>query len=407
MPLYRYEAVAASGELVTGEMEAPGEDTIVDRLHAQGNVPIRVEPAGRGLSWSRALTRPIGGKRGRRSANLALLTQQLATLLGAGLALDRTLEIAQSVVGQKHEQMVLRDVLALVRGGSSLADAMAAQGGFFPSFYIGMVRAGEAGGSLDATLRHLGEFLERSQAAREQVRSALTYPMIVLVTGCASMGVLFGFVIPGFRPLFEEAGAALPVSASLVLGIADLFRDWWGVMAGIVALAGLLGLQQARNPASRRRWDSAILRIPVIGEIATQIAVSRFARTLGTLLKNGVAPLIALSITAEAIGNIAIREAVAGLADSVKQGKGLAEPLARTPLMPRLLVQLVRVGEETARLEEMLIKLAEIYDQETRRNIERLLAMLVPAITIAMGAVVALVISTILTAILSVYDLAI
>ena len=323
MPVFRYEAVATSGELVTGEIEAPGESQLVDRLQAEGHVPIRVEVAA-GARRTRLLSRKPGGGNRRKSPNLALVTQQLATLIHAGLSLDRALEIAQSVAPQKHEKEALREVLNLVRGGSSLADAMAAQEGIFPGFYVGMVRAGEAGGSLDQTLRHLGEFLERSQAAREQVKSALTYPAIVLATGCGSIAVLFGFVIPRFRPLFEEAGTALPFAAQAILTIADIFRDDWWVMLGGLALLAAMAVQQGRNPESRRRWDGVVLRVPLLGDLVVKTAISRFGRTLGTLLKNGVPPIVALTITEETIGNAAIREAIAGLAGSVKEGKGLA-----------------------------------------------------------------------------------
>ena len=406
MPTFRYEAVAATGELVAGEMEAPGESEIVDRLQADGQVPIRIESAA-GFRLARFFARSARRRGTGKSGALALLTHQLAILLHAGLPLDRALEIAQSVIPSAGEKDGLRDVLERVRRGASLADAMTAQGELFPGFYVAMVRAGEAGGSLTETLRHLGEFLERAEAARAQVSSALTYPLIVLATGLISIGVLFGFVVPRFRPLFEDAGTALPLAAQAVLAVADIVRDdWWMILAGLGACA-LFAAQQARNPASRRRWDRFALRLPLLGELIVKTVIARFARTLGTLMKNGVSALAALSISEETIDNGALREALAGIAGSVKEGKGFAEPLSRIALMPPLVVHLTRVGEETARLDEMLLKLAEIYEEETRRSVDRLLALMVPAITITLGALVALVIGSILTAILSVYDLVI
>jgi general secretion pathway protein F len=406
MSLFRYEAVAASGELVHGERDAVSEQDLVDWLHAQGHVPVRAEPAGGG-SLARLLRQPLTLRARRRGPNLAIVTQQLATLLHAGLSLDRVLDIARTVAPQKAEKEALGDVLDKVRGGKTLADALAAQEGMFPGFYIGMVRAGEAGGSLDQTLHQLGDFLERSQAAREQVKSALMYPAIVLVTGCASIAVLFGFVVPRFRPLFEDAGAALPVAAQTILAIADIFRDdWWALLLGSIGL-GALVLQQWHSVEGRRRLDHIVVRLPLLGDLIVKSEVSRFARTLGTLLKNGVAPLTALTITQETLRNAAIREAIATLGDHVKEGKGLADPLAQLDLVPPLLVHLTRVGEETARLEEMLLKTAEIFEHETRRSVERLLAILVPAITVGLGALVAVVIGSILSAILSVYDLAV
>jgi len=406
MALYRYQAAAASGELVTGEMEALNQDAVVERLHALGYVPIRADTA-HGNFVATLLTRPLALRRGHGGANLVFLTQQLATLLQAGLSVDRALEIAQSVMERKADRDCLRSVLDKVRGGSTLADAMAAQGKLFPSFYIGMVRAGEAGGSLDVTLRHIAELLERSQAAREQVKSALVYPLVVLATGCASVGILFGFVIPRFRALFDDAGAALPLATQAVLALSDAVRDYWWAILGVLAVVILLWRRYLATPDGRRRWDARMLRLPLLGDVMLKTEISRFSRTLGTLLRNGVTPLSALAITQETVTNTALRDALSSVLASVKEGKGFAEPLARTELVPPLAVQLTRVGEETARLDEMLLKVGEIYEQETRRSVERLLALLVPAVTVGLGALVALVIGSILTAVLSVYDLAV
>lgn len=405
MTLYRYEAAAATGELVTGEIEALSQDAVIEHLHGLGYVPIRADQAKARLI-ARFLPQQRKSRTRRRPANLVFLTQQLATLLQAGLSLDRALEISESVIERKAEQESLRAVLDMVRGGSSLADAMAAQDGIFPNFYIGMVRAGEAGGSLDVTLRQLAELLERSQAAREQVKSALVYPAVVLATGAASVGILFGFVIPRFRPLFEEAGTALPLTTQIVLALSDGLRDDWWLLAGGIFILAFLWHRYVGTPAGRRRWDAALLRLPLVGDLVTKIEISRFSRTLGTLLRNGVSPLTALAITQETVTNMAIREGLATVVESVKEGRGFAEPLAQTQLVPALAVHLTRVGEETAKLDDMLLKVGEIYEQEAKRSVERLLALLVPAVTVGLGVVVALVIGSILSAVLSVYDLA-
>lgn len=405
MTLYRYEAAAASGELVTGEMEALSKDAVVERLHSLGYVPIRADMA-RSRLFAQLFAR--GGTGGtRKSGNLVFITQQLGTLLQAGLSLDRALDIAQGVTESKTDRECLKSVLDKVRGGSSLADAMAAQNGLFPPYYIGMVRAGEASGSLDVTLRHLAELLERSAAAREQVKSALVYPSIVLLTGLGSISILFGFVIPRFRPIFEEAGANLPLVTQIVLALSDAFQNYWWVAVLAIVLAIFFWRQQMRRPEVKRWWDVRLLRMPLVGDLITKIEISRFSRTLGTLLRNGVTPLTALAITQETVTNSALRQGLSSVVESVKEGKGFSDPLARTQLVPALAVHLTRVGEETARLDEMLLKVGEIYEQETRRSVERLLALLVPAVTVGLGVVVALVIGSILTAVLSVYDLAI
>ncbi len=405
MPIYRYEAVATSGDRVAGEMEAATQDAVIETLHRLGHVPIRADIAGGGMLSRFAVPLRLGAGK-PKSANLALLTQQLGILLHAGLSLDRALEISQRILPCQAEQNCVREILDKVRGGSSLADAMAGQKTMFPAFYVGMVRAGEAGGSLDMTLRHLAEYLERAQAAREQVKSALIYPALVLATGGGSVAVLFGFVIPSFRPLFEESGKALPLSAEIVLAVSDGFRNiWWMVLLAVCAIVAVIR-QQLRKPAVRAWRDQRLLALPVIGDLVVKTEMGRFCRTLGTLLKNGVAPLSALTITHDTITNLALRAGFLTVIDSVKEGKGLADPLSQTKLVPSLVVDLARVGEETARLDDMLLKIAEIYDEETRRNVSRLLALLVPAVTIGLGIVVALVVGSILTAILSVYDLA-
>jgi general secretion pathway protein F len=407
MMRFRYQAVSAAGELVAGEMEAETQEAVIERLQSQGHVPIRADVASRG-ALARLLHWEVTARNKKRPVrNLALLTQQLATLIHAGLSLDRALELAQTVTARESERECLAAVLSKVRGGSSLADAMAAQPAVFPKFYVGMVRAGEAGATLDVTLRQLAEFLERSQAARQQVTSALIYPAIVLATGLGSVGLLFGFVIPRFRPLFEEAGTALPLPARSVLAVSDVLQNYWWAILVMLALAALFIQRQFRGGETRRRWDGRLLRLPLVGDLITKAEVARFARTLGTLLKNGVPPLVALAVTRETLRNTVVADAVGTVADSLKQGKGLAEPLSRSKVVPILAIQLIRVGEETAKLDEMLVKTAEIYDAEVARSVERLLALLVPGITIVLGVIVALVIGSILTAVLSVYELAI
>jgi len=405
MPLYRYQAAAASGELVTGEMDATTQKAVVERLHSLGYVPIRADIASSAglfrlpVALSQSLTR-------KNPRGLAFLTQQLGMMLQAGLSIDRALEISQNIVPGKAERDCLRAVLGRVRGGSTFADALAAQNGFFPGFYIGMVRAGEAGGSLDTTLRQLAELLERSRAAREHVKSALAYPLVVLATGCASIAILFGFVIPRFEPLFDGGGASLPTMTRWVLASSDIFHDEWWALAAVTLVLILAARYALRSPAGRQHWHRALLRMPGFGDLVTKIELARFSRTLGTLLRNGVSPLAALAITQGTVSNSVLRAALGTVIESAKEGKGIANPLERTGLVPALAVQLTRVGEETARLDEMLLKIGEIYDEETQRSIERLLALLVPGVTIALGVVVAIVMGSIVTAILSVYDLA-
>lgn len=405
MPVFRYVAVEPSAAKIEGRMEAASKSAVVERLHAAGHVPIRIDEVGRGGIASVDLAE-IFARRGLSPRGLALMTGQLATLLHAGLALDDALAILTDLVERRREQQVLSALLGKIRGGATLADAMAAEQGAFPDFYISMVRAGEAGASLETVLARLAEYLERSQAAREHIRSALMYPMIVALVCCASIGILFAFVVPKFRPLFEQAGTSLPAPAQMLLAASDAFQSFWYLLLLVpLAIAGLVRLQ-LRNPAARQRWQELVLRLPLFGDLARKIEVVRFSRTLGTLLKNGVSMLSALAITRETLRNAAFRRAMETVMDLVKTGKGLAEPLAQTKVFPRLAVHLIRVGEESGHQEEMLLKIADIFETETRRSIDRMLTLLTPALTIGLGVVVAGVIGSILSAVLSVYDLA-
>ena len=399
MPRFSYKSVTPAGEVVEGEMEAASRDAVVDWLRSQGHVPIRAdERRARGLRLSFAARRV-------RPKEVVVLTRELATLLGAGLTLDRTLTILAGLAEQGPARTLMERVQERVRGGASLADALADSGGVFPDFYVGMVRAGEAGGTLEAVLTRLADTMERSQAIRDSVRSALQYPVIVLVMAGLSVAILLTAVIPEFRPLFEEAGAALPISTRIIVSASDLFRDAWWVLA-LAMLVVIFAIRRHNSePAGRLRWDRWVLRTPLLGELARKVETARLARTLGTLLANGVSVLNALTMSAATLQNRAMAETIADVRGHLQKGEGLGEPLARSGVLPGLATQLIQVGEESGQLEQMLLRVADIYDEEVKRTIARLLALLVPAITIALGALVAFIVGSMLTAILSSYDL--
>ena len=406
MPQFRYVAVEASSETIEGRMEAPSKSAVIERLHAAGHVPIRVHEVSVG-----SLTAVDLGDLFRRRAlprrSLALITGQLAILLQAGLALDEALTIVEELMERPRERACIRGLHDKISGGATLADAMAAESSAFPDFCVSMVRAGEAGGSLDAVLARLAEYLERSRAAREHIKSALVYPAIVAVICIGSIAVLLGFVVPRFRPLFDQAGTALPASASALLAASDFFADYWWVALLALAAAAAIAYRQFRNPAARKAWQRFALRLPLVGPLISKFEIVQLSRTLGTLLKNGVSLLNALAITRETTRNVVFGEAIALVAERAQTGKGLAEPMRASGVFPALVVHLMRVGEESGRQDEMLFKLAEIYEGELRQSTDRLLALIGPALTIVMGAIVAGVIGSILTAVLSIYDLAI
>lgn len=406
MPRFHYRAVTAAGETIDGQMEATDKAGVISQLQQSGHVPIRAEEQ-RDTLIARAATVRHNAKSGLTRAQLVLFTRQMATLLKAGLPLDRALQIAEGTSAQEADRQVVRLLLSRIEGGKSLADAMASVGTVFPPFYIGMIRAGEAGASLDSVMERLADFIERAEESRQTVRSALQYPLIVGIASLLCIGLLFCFVIPQFKPMFDEAGAALPLMTAVVIAISDAMRDYW--WAGLLALLGivLLGIRLTRSPAARARWDREILRLPVFGDLVRKIETARFSRTLGTLLRNGVPILASLEITRQAVGNRFLADALPGAIERVKQGRDLGEPLAQTGIFPTLAIHLVRVGDETGKPDDMLLKIAEIYDQETERTISRMLGLVGPAITVILGVIIAVVIGSIMMAILSVYELAV
>jgi general secretion pathway protein F len=405
MPRFAYKAVSSEGEVIEGELDAASRQAVVDRLHAQGHVPIRAEEsraaAGKGRLVMPRLFRPrrVGRK------DLVLLTRELATLLEAGLPLDRALTIILELAEPGPVRELVEGVRDRVQGGATLADAMQDAPEVFPNFYAGMVRAGEAGGTLDAVLGRLAETLERAQALRDNVRSALRYPALVVIMAVASVLVLMTAVIPEFRPLFEDSGAALPASTRIIIGISDFLEIyWWTLALGLLVI--VLGIRQHnQDPAGRLRWDRWKAGAPLIGDLIRKIEVARFSRTLGTLLANGVSVLNALALTTETLENRAIAEAAGRAQGRLAKGEGLADPLTETGVFPGLALQLIRVGEETGQLDGMLLRIADIYDEEVKRSIERMLSLLVPLVTLALGVLIAVIIGSMMAAILSTYEL--
>lgn len=404
MARFAYKAVGADGEVVEGEVEAVSRQALIDRLHAQGQVPIRAQEvrssAGRLFSF-----RLLPERRKVRRSDVTLLTRELATLLSAGLPLDRALSVLGELSAAAPVRAVTLDLRDRVRGGAALAESLEAHPEVFPNFYVGMVRAGEAGGSLEEVLQRLAEGLERAEALRESLRSALRYPIMVVIMAVISLAVLMTLVIPEFRPMFEDAGAALPLSTAVIIGVSDFLRDYWWLLLSLCLAVAVALRQHNRTPAGRLRWDGWWSRAPLFGELIVKVEIARFARTLGTLLANGVSVLNALSMTIEVLGNRAVAQAIGRIHGRLAKGEGLSGPLAESGVVPGLALQLIQVGEETGQLEPMLLRIADIYDEEVKRSVGRLLSILVPLMTIALGLLIAAIIGSMMAAILSAYEL--
>lgn len=405
MAQFGYKAIAPGGEVVAGEISAETREAAISGLRLKGVVPLRVEAR---RSTRRSL--PTSGSLRRRrkpgAKDLMLFTREIGILLGAGIPLDRTLAILDGIVVDGPMQGLPEQILDAVRGGASLSDALQARSDVFPTFFVGMVRAGEAGGSLVAVLERLSNMLERSEALRARIRAALLYPLLVLILTGLSLVVLLVFVIPEFRPIFEGAEMKLPLPTIIVLAFSDFATEWgWLVLVGL--LIGLLVLRRfSMAEAGRIRMDRWMLGAPLIGELVRRIETARFCRSLGTLRANGVTLIDAVGIAADTLGNRAVSDAARRTIGPLATGKGLSAPMRQTGCFPPLALQLIEVGEESGRLEDMLLQVADVYDKEVERSIERMLALLTPIVTILLGCLVAFIIGSILAAILGSYDIA-
>lgn len=404
MPDFRYKAVSTGGETVEGAMNAADRTAVVDTLRNQGLFPLRVEQGG--ASSGSILQRDIFGPRRSKLRDVAVSTRELATLLKAGLPLDRALRVLIDVAENAPVREMQGRILERVQGGAALADAIGQEGRAFPPFYTGMVRAGEAGGSLHDVLGRLADFMERMQTLRQSVRSALIYPAILLVMAGLTMILMFGLILPQFRPLFEDMGDALPLLTRIFLALGDAVQAWWWAGAIGILLAAVLFRMALRQTDFRLRWDAWKLSIPLFGMLLRKIETARFAHTLAMLLHGGQPLLEALGIARDVTGNSAMREALGEVAGRLRQGQGLAVPLAETGLFPPLATHLIRVGEEGGRLEEMLEQLAVAYDREVQDATKQMMALLVPLLTIILGLVIALIILSVLGAFLSVNEMA-
>ncbi len=405
MPRYRYEAVDSAGEVLHDEIEAPTPEAAIEQLRDQGLLPLAVSEARGGLLRG-GLGQPLFRKsRALSRKSVTTLTQQLANLLHAGMPLDRALTILIGVSEDAQSKTLLERVQEKVRGGSTLADALEVQG-TFSRFYLNMIRAGEAGGALEVVLKRLTDFLERSQALRETVTSALIYPIILLTVSALSVIILLTFVVPQFQRLFADAGKALPLATQIVIAVGDGFRHYWWVGAIVIMLIVAMLRQQWSQPESRARWDRWLLRLPLFGDLIAKVETARLSRTLGTLLGNGVSLLNALNIVRETLSNQVLATALGEVAEHVKTGRGLADPLLESGDFPKLAVQMIRVGEETGQLQEMLLQVADTYDGEVQTAVKRMLTLLEPALILGLGVIVAGIIMSILVAILSLNDLA-
>lgn len=403
MPSFKYKATDITGMVIEGVMEAKEERSVIAILQNRGYIPINVAP-------------PDVKKKGRENPLLFLLqrvpqqqvinfTRELSGLLKAGIPIDRSLKTLIGIVEKKRFKKVLESVLNSIEKGSSVAEALEDFPIIFPPFYVNLIRAGEASATLDTTLRRLSDFLSRSKELRNYIISAMIYPAILTIFSGFSIIILLTFVIPKFAETFSEIGQAIPLSTTILMRVSETVTNYWWLF--IFSLLGpyLLFYSYKRTDAGRLVWDQLKLKMPVVGTIIRNTEVVRFSRAMGTLLKGGVPVLKCIDIVSNTITNRSIAKAIMRLYESVRHGEGLGIPLKKEAIFPLMAVEMIIVGEETGRLDEMLLEVADTFETHLRENAKRFLSIMEPALIIFMGVVVGFIVVSMLLAIFSINEI--
>lgn len=378
MPAFTVTARTPSGELRTSRIEAPSREEVVAQLRRQRMSVVRVDEEAKPKV-----------RRGRvKTRDMVVFTRQFSTMINAGLPLVQALDILAKQTENKALAAVTREVVFDVESGHTVADALAKHPNAFSELYVNMVAAGEAGGILDTILMRLATFLEKSDALARKVKGAMIYPGVILSVAVIAVAVLLTFVIPVFREMFASVGLALPFPTRLVIGLSDFLRSYWYAIAAVIIGGVWLLRRYYRTSSGRLAIDSMLLKFPVLGDVLRKSAVSRFSRTLGTLISSGVAILEGLEITAKTAGNRVIQDAIMASRASIAGGDTIAGPLQKSNVFPPMVISMIAVGEQTGGLDEMLTKIADFYDEEVDAAVSGLLALLEPLMIVFLGVVV-------------------
>ncbi len=405
MPDFVFRVIDRAGAPARLAIDAASEAEAIETIKRRGLILLGTAPR-RGASLLALLNRDIGGAPRLGADALADFTRELAAMLGAGLDLERALRFAAGTAATPRVRAIILAICDKVRDGAALWRALGHEPRSFPPFYVGLVRAGEESGALAATLEDLAELLERNRSLRAAMIAGLTYPALLALAATGAIVFLLTNVLPEFVPIFAENGVPLPATTRLLLTIGQACAASWPYALALFALA-IPGIRLLlARPAPRLRFDRLVLRLPLLGALLREALAARFTRTLGTLLGNGVALVPAMAIVQNVIGNRAAARAIATAADAARHGKGLAAGLAAARLMPERTVQLLRLGEETGQLGRMALRAAAIHEERARLGVQKLVSLLVPAITILMGGAIGFIVASLLLAMLGLDALA-
>jgi general secretion pathway protein F len=403
MASFSYKAISTQGKTVQGAITADRIELASRELKSQGLTLLSLEPASENTvtAGDHSL-----GRGGVGSGDVLAMTRELAVLLRAGLPIDRALKVMIEMAGHEKLRDLLQELLASVKAGKGLSQALQAHSGVFNSFYINMVRSGEASGHLGDVLERLAEYLTNAKAVRSSVVSALIYPAILLTVAILSICGMLGFVVPQFQTLFNDMGDSLPVLTRAVISAGDFLKAYGWLVILLGAVVGFVLRNWLRSPGGRAKFDERLLGLPLLGPVVFKYEVSKFSKTVGTLMGNGVSLLQSISIAVETVDNSVIKKALGVLEPAVKRGQRMSVALEEAKVFSPLVIQMVRVGEESGSLDQMMTELAQVYDEEVQAGVKRSLILLEPILILLMGGTIALVIIAILMGIMSVNDLA-
>jgi len=403
MPVFSYKASDRSGNVVKGTLEAAEEREVAAKLQSMNYIPIRIQ-SGNVSKGKFKLDMSVNVShifQRVTTKDIMVFTQDLFALLDAGLPVDKSLNMLINVSEKDKFKQVIYGILKNVEGGSSLSEALAKYPDIFSKLYINMVRAGEAGGVLTDVLERLGQFLENSQDLKEYITSSMVYPLFLVFVGGISIIIMLAFVVPKFSIIFADMGQTMPASTQLLLGISHGLRDYWWAFIGVITGLWFLMKKYLNTPEGRLRADRFKINSPVMGNLVKSVEVARFTRTLGTLIHSGVPILQALQLVREIITNQLVAGSMQAVYDRVKEGEHLSVPLHQMGIFPPLAVQMIAVGEETGKLDQMLLRVADNYEKVVRNMITRLVNLLEPVMILGMGLVVGFIVISMLIAVFS------
>jgi len=409
MQSFQYKAATADGSIIDGKMTGSSREHVVTQLQSLGQIPIRVDETGDRHTGDRSSSFVLPSLRKKKvtEQQIADSTRDLATLLRAGVPLDRALGVMISLAEGSPIASLLDDIRQRVKQGASLADAMQAQGKVFSRFYINLLRAGESSGTLELVLERLAEQMESSKEVRDELTSALIYPAILVFVALTSILILLAYVVPQFTQMFDGVGQELPLSTRITISVGETLQEYGWLLILVSFSTIWIIRRQLQSESGAYKWHKRVLGLPIAGSIIVKMEVARFARTLSILLHNGIPLLKALSIVKETMSNRVLAAGIERVTSSLREGQSLAKPLAESTDFPPFAIHMIGVGEQTGNLQEILTQVADTFDRDTRTTIKRALALLEPMLILVLGVIIAAVIISILVAILSVNDLVI